>query len=64
MEDEGRGLAIRMPKRQLVYPFVELQYQEPARGGDSAEIQPPFMNDRLISSEAKPSGLDGQPNDF
>ena len=27
MEDDGRGLDIRMPKRLLVYPFIEVKYQ-------------------------------------
>jgi hypothetical protein len=56
MEDDGKSLGHRMPKRQLVYPFLELQFKDHVHGRDVAEIVPPPMEDRLISFEAKPAG--------
>jgi hypothetical protein len=58
MEDDGRGFAHRIPKRQLVYPFLELQYQDHVHERDVTEIVPTSMEDRLISIEAKPAGLE------
>jgi hypothetical protein len=36
MEDDGRGLYIRMPKRLLVYPFIEVEYQRVYEGREQA----------------------------
>jgi hypothetical protein len=58
MEDDRRDLTARMPKRLLVYPFLELQYQEQIRTRDAAEIAPASMEDHLISTEVKPAGLE------
>ena len=34
MEDDGRGLRDRLPKRQLVYPFIELEFQNVYLGSE------------------------------
>jgi hypothetical protein len=37
MEDDGRFLDIRIPKRLLVYPFIEVEYQRVYEGSQVLE---------------------------
>ena len=56
--EENATFVRRQPKRQLVYPFHELQYQEDDWRRDTAKRAPTPGGDRLIPAQAKLPDLD------
>jgi hypothetical protein len=52
MEDDTRSLLKRLPQRQLVYPFTEIQY--PAAQTNSEIVQHP-VDLEFFQEECKPT---------
>lgn len=47
MEDDERDFGDRIPRRQLVYPFLELYDQQVPNGRETANVVQPSIDELL-----------------